>query len=623
MIGAASVSMPRRRRPARRRARSARPRLRRGRRPRPRCATAPPTSRSPASALGERRSRSSTARPAARCPVPVEQLPVLPAARHQPDRHRQPARRARATSSRLTCPRCGGPARRETDTLDCHFDALWLWIPACVPARGAERPLRRSSRCRDLRHWLPSRAAGRRLRQRQLRLRPAHRHQGAARHRPARLPRRRRAVRRLPVPRDGDPRRAQDEQAPRQRGRPRRAGRALRRRHGAPRRALRRAPAALAQLERLGACCAQPVPARCGTTRTRRLAAVQARQERNGSAAEPDAEAGRRDTSEHLRAANSRNGARRPCERITEDMEELEMHSAVRNVMRLFDRIKDFEKRVLAREGELSAANGEALLEALAAARAAARPARPAHRRGAVDRLRARGGRRTDAVARRIVSGTGMSTIAPHREPPRRGPAADALVRDRPRLPPLRAPLPARGHGLRLPRLRQGPRHRLRLRARRAPLRGVPRSERPHNIWRFEELLPIVDASAQARVGQHAGYTPLIRADRLGAELGLGNLYLKDDSTSRPSLSYKDRVVAMSVARLLELRQGRDRLRLDRQRRHRRSPRRRQGRGRRLRLLPQPPRGHEGARLPRARREGLPGRGQLRRSQPPLPRTRR
>ncbi len=80
----------------------------------------------------------------------------------------------------------------------------------------------------------------------------------------------------------------------------------------------------------------------------------------------------------------------------------------------------------------------------------------------------------------------------------------------------------------------------------------VPAEERPHNIWHFEELLPIVDAAAQARVGMHSGYTPLIRADRLGAELGLGNLYLKDDSTSRPSLSYKDRVVSMSVARLLE-----------------------------------------------------------------------
>jgi threonine synthase len=82
--------------------------------------------------------------------------------------------------------------------------------------------------------------------------------------------------------------------------------------------------------------------------------------------------------------------------------------------------------------------------------------------------------------------------------------------------------------------------------------REFPTAERPHNVWHFEELLPIVDARAQALVGQHSGYTPLIRADRLGAELGIANLYLKDDSSNRPSLSYKDRVVSMSVARLLE-----------------------------------------------------------------------
>jgi leucyl-tRNA synthetase len=46
-------------------------------------------------------------------------------------------------------------------------------------------------------------------------------------------------------------------------------------------------------------------------------------------------------------------------------MEQLEMHSAVRNVMRLFDRIKDYEKRVVAKRGELSEADSEALLGAL------------------------------------------------------------------------------------------------------------------------------------------------------------------------------------------------------------------------------------------------------------------
>jgi threonine synthase len=86
-----------------------------------------------------------------------------------------------------------------------------------------------------------------------------------------------------------------------------------------------------------------------------------------------------------------------------------------------------------------------------------------------------------------------------------------------------------------------------------ARLAEYPTSERQINIWRFEELLPIVDARAQARVGRYSGRTPLIHADRLGAELGLKKLYLKDDSTQRPSLSYKDRVVSMAIARLLEL----------------------------------------------------------------------
>jgi threonine synthase len=87
----------------------------------------------------------------------------------------------------------------------------------------------------------------------------------------------------------------------------------------------------------------------------------------------------------------------------------------------------------------------------------------------------------------------------------------------------------------------------------RARIAEIAPAERPFNLWRFEELLPIVDSQAKARVGQFSGQTPLIPADRLGAELGLRNLYLKDDSTNRPSLSYKDRVVAMAVARALEL----------------------------------------------------------------------
>jgi leucyl-tRNA synthetase len=83
----------------------------------------------------------------------------------------------------------------------------------------------------------------------------------------------------------------------------------------------------------------------------------------DGAAAADDREQVR-DKTEHLRGKLSEwceNGVGR----ITEDMANLEMHSAVRNVMRLFDRIKDFEKRVLARQGELGRANLDALIEAL------------------------------------------------------------------------------------------------------------------------------------------------------------------------------------------------------------------------------------------------------------------
>jgi threonine synthase len=84
-------------------------------------------------------------------------------------------------------------------------------------------------------------------------------------------------------------------------------------------------------------------------------------------------------------------------------------------------------------------------------------------------------------------------------------------------------------------------------------LKETPLEGRKENIWYLEELLPIHETVGAVRVGEYSGFTPLIRADRLGAAVGLNNLYLKDDSTSRPSLSYKDRVVGTAMARLLEL----------------------------------------------------------------------
>ena len=54
-----------------------------------------------------------------------------------------------------TCPKCGGDATRETDTLDCHFDALWLWVPVCVPPAEREQSLEHILALEDLRAWLP------------------------------------------------------------------------------------------------------------------------------------------------------------------------------------------------------------------------------------------------------------------------------------------------------------------------------------------------------------------------------------------------------------------------------------------------------------------------------------
>jgi len=71
----------------------------------------------------------------------------------------------------------------------------------------------------------------------------------------------------------------------------------------------------------------------------------------------------------------------------------------------------------------------------------------------------------------------------------------------------------------------------------------------PLSIWRYANLLP---AHNDGAVDLGAGFTPLVRADRLAAELGLGELWLKND-TVNPTGSFKDRVVAVALARAREL----------------------------------------------------------------------
>jgi leucyl-tRNA synthetase len=88
-------------------------------------------------------------------PIPREQLPVLLPLDLKPTGEGNPLAE-REDFVRTSCPGCGDAARRETDTLDCHFDALWLWIPACVPASEREGALEEILALEDLRGWLPS-----------------------------------------------------------------------------------------------------------------------------------------------------------------------------------------------------------------------------------------------------------------------------------------------------------------------------------------------------------------------------------------------------------------------------------------------------------------------------------
>ncbi len=74
---------------------------------------------------------------------------------------------------------------------------------------------------------------------------------------------------------------------------------------------------------------------------------------------------------------------------------------------------------------------------------------------------------------------------------------------------------------------------------------GTIAGRRP-GIWRYLELLP-VDAPPER--GLKVGSTPLVRADRLGASIGVDGLLIKDD-TRNPTLSFKDRAVAIAAARL-------------------------------------------------------------------------
>ncbi len=70
----------------------------------------------------------------------------------------------------------------------------------------------------------------------------------------------------------------------------------------------------------------------------------------------------------------------------------------------------------------------------------------------------------------------------------------------------------------------------------------------PLSIWRYADFLPVERDPA---VDLGAGFTPLVRADRLASELGLGEVWIKNDTTN-PTNSFKDRVTAVALSKALE-----------------------------------------------------------------------
>ncbi|MBI1736783.1 MAG: threonine synthase [Candidatus Rokubacteria bacterium] len=71
----------------------------------------------------------------------------------------------------------------------------------------------------------------------------------------------------------------------------------------------------------------------------------------------------------------------------------------------------------------------------------------------------------------------------------------------------------------------------------------------PRSMWRYKDLLPV---SGEPGVGEHVGLTPLVRADNLAAELGVREIWIKNDGVCHPTWSFKDRVVSVAVAKARE-----------------------------------------------------------------------
>jgi leucyl-tRNA synthetase len=284
-------------------------------------------------------------------PVPVEQLPVRLPRDVEPTGEGNPLAE-RPDFLEAACPGCGGAARRETDTLDCHFDALWLWVPAAVPPEGRAEQMFSHP---DLRRWLPAErlVAGndsggfvfdQRVVTKALRdigpfefLADGEPFAGCLFHEMV-VADGRKMSKHLGNVVDPDELVAE---------------------HGAD-------TVRLAILYAAGP--AKALNWNEGALRfsSRFLAGLwDYTHERIAAAAEAD-----EDSEAAADTAFIRERLGKWCEnglgRIAADLEDLQMHKAVRNVTRLLERVQDYEKRIVKRRGALSRADYETLLEALA-----------------------------------------------------------------------------------------------------------------------------------------------------------------------------------------------------------------------------------------------------------------
>jgi leucyl-tRNA synthetase len=299
-------------------------------------------------------------------PLPKDSLPVILPLDLTPTGTGNPLAE-REDFVQTTCPKCGGPATRETDTLDCHFDALWLWVPVCVPPTEREQSLEHILALEDLRAWLPSERV------------VAGSDSGNFVFDQRTVTKALRDIGPLEFLSDGEPFAGClfHEMVIRD-------GRKMSKHLGNvvdPDELVAQYGADTVRLAVLFAARAQRSlnwsdgdVKRChrflrqlwdySHARFTLDLAELSKDVGNGASSDDEQPAMGADKTEHLRKRLEQ-WCETAVEKITEDTRELEMHSAVRNVMRLFDRIRDYEKRVIAKRGSLCAEDHEALIEAL------------------------------------------------------------------------------------------------------------------------------------------------------------------------------------------------------------------------------------------------------------------